>query len=252
MMASEATLNNNIWYKLAELAIPIIAGSLTTLLGVTLQKHLNERERRNQSLYVPLRQNFERLSDGELTFEEDTVNIESCWSGVDAQQKYVLNREVRETIDDIDNDLSELSQFLSHLREEISNECTYENVLMSSSSPLPAIVAEKRGGHTMGHNLSSWIRRYYSEILEAENGSGLKQKLSEAAAEEGPLFENAIETWDNSDFEDLQNAVEKAQQDVDISKGDSARETYTAMRQNANQMSTEMKSKIDSPALISY
>jgi len=252
MMASEATLNNNIWYKLAELAVPIIAGSLTTLLGVVLQKHLNERERRNQSLYVPLSQNFEKLSDGELTFEEDTVDIESCWSGVDGQQKYVLNREVRETIDDIDNGLSELSQFLSHLREEISNECTYENVLMSSSSPLPAIVAENRGGHTIGHNLSAWIRRYYSEILEAENAGELKQKLSEAAAEEGPLFENAIETWDDSDFEDLQNAVERAQQNVNFSKRDPAKETYTDICQNASQMSAEMKSKIDSRGLISY
>jgi len=158
--STQLTTQSGLLIKTFEVILPIIGGSLATLIGVTYRQYLREYENDLVGLYAPLFESTNELADGKFAFSEEMIEIESIWSDIDAHRKYNLSMYSINKLNEINDDIGEVEQFLRHVKDGISSECTYNNVLMSSGGTYPSICYKKRGGTTSAYSLDRWIKQY--------------------------------------------------------------------------------------------
>jgi|GEM_PF-4018761 len=239
--------------QLVKIIIPIIGGSLATLIGTVFQRYLNEYDETISLLYSPLLDRVSEFAKGNIQFEADNLEIVGVWEGIDRYRRHNLDSQTKSAVEETQNDIQKLEIYLRHLKDGIAEECTYTNVLEGSKGPYPSISFKKRGGHTSYYVLDRWIREYYKPVLEATDPSELKQLLIERGTEMGGVYSNTFYDWDDRDFVNLYSAVEKTDEKLsDFSDYDHSEELFNSIKTSSGELETKFAEKVSNRGFIGY
>jgi hypothetical protein len=234
---------------------PVVAGSLTTLLGISFKQYMSDRNDLVQNVYSPMFDTVSSYSEGDLVFEEESSQLQLLSDQFSPSELNQIDKEVREKVLDMNNSIETLNRFLRNLEMEIQENGRYRRgsgggILMSSQSIKPSIIFKMStgGGHVQGYTLWRWLSEYAASICNSTTVEELRSELKQRAEEIGPECANVIDSFGDEELRQIGQSIENAVEETEFEQGiETHTEQYTRLMTVANETQDMIKQEIDMP-----
>jgi len=237
-------------YSILRIAVPLIGGSISTLIGMAFQRKFNQRDKILEETYTPLLSKISDLSEGDLTFLDESVEVRPIWTGFNAHQKHHLPKDIRDDVEDLDKIIGDLSQFFTYFTDELASEGRYHNsgkgILMSSTDVKPNMVYKKQGGHTQGYKMWKWISTYAAPVLKASNSSELESLLLDKGEALGTEYKSVFHHWDDEQFERIFIAIKESSDRVEwFNEIEDQGEAFNHLQKKSDEVESDLEREIN-------
>lgn len=235
-----------------QLFVPVLAGSLTTLLGVFVRSRMEMQRQKRDEIYRPLFNEVSAIIEGDFPYEVENGEYHSVWDDFDNYQKWSLSNEKQEKIESYTEKLDLLNRYAATLesvmmdmvdssdllvRRELNNNKPNVSVLMHGSD---------RSRHGGMKQVDNWVDWFAHPLIVCDGPDDLKEIMIEWSLEQDSSHHLSYREWHDDEFLVLFEFLQEADRRIDLPDDYENRQVLlNQIREQADSLANQLKKEMD-------